>query len=85
VGINQYWKWKMSSGSVEWMVQQVQDALTARKKEVSFPTDMPTLWDASLSWIVAAHEHVASHPELIQNVSAYFVLFYRANSFFRCG
>jgi len=71
VGINWYWKWKMAGRSVEWMAHQVQDALKARKKDVSFPTDMPTLQDASLSWIVAAHEHVASQPELVQNVSAF--------------
>ena len=55
----------MANGSVEWMAHQVQDALKAQKKDVSFPTDMPTLRDASLSWIVAAHEHVASQPELV--------------------
>ena len=49
---------------MEWMTHQVQDALKARKKDVSFPTDMPTLWDA-------AHEHVASQPVLVQNVSAF--------------
>ena len=61
----------MANGSVEWMAHQVQDALKAQKKDVSFPTDMPTLRDASLSWIVAAHEHVASQPELVRNVSAF--------------
>ena len=61
----------MTSGSVEWMAHQVQDALKAGKKDVTFPTDMPTLRDVSLSWIVAAHEHVASQPELVRNVSVF--------------
>lgn len=61
----------MVGRSVEWMAHQVQDGLKAGKKDISFPTDMPTLRDASLSWIVAAHEHVASQPDLVRNVSVY--------------
>ena len=53
------------------MAHQVQDALKVGKKDVSFPTDMPTLRDASLNWIVAAHEHIASQPELVRNVSVF--------------
>ena len=39
----------MTSGLVEWMAHRVQDALQAGKKDITFPTDMPTLWDVSLS------------------------------------
>ena len=48
------------------MAHQVQDAVTTGKQDVSFPSNMPTLWDASLDWIVAAHEFVASQPELVE-------------------
>lgn len=58
------------------MSDQVQAALAAGKKVVSFPTDMGTLRDASIDWILAAHDHIASQPELIRNVSESIIMYH---------
>ena len=67
------------------MSGKVQEALNAGKKNVSFPTDMPTLREASLGWIVSTHELVASQPQLIRNVSIHPLLHWHILTFYNLG